>query len=89
MAEWLSAPAAAMAAPQLSEDIRWLIVFKHVYQGLSHNDIIKHLSAGPVQITRRQISRALALYASSGDVMPTPPAAAARAATRAPTPASR
>jgi len=59
-----------MAAPQLSEDIRWLIVFKHVYQGLRHNEIIKHLSAGPVQITRRQISRALALYASSGEVMP-------------------
>ena len=45
---------AAMAPPQLSEGSPWLIVLKHVYQGLGNREIIKHLSAGPVQITRRQ-----------------------------------
>ena len=32
-----------MAAPQLSEGSPWLIVLKHVYQGLGHNEITKHL----------------------------------------------
>ena len=79
-----------MSAPKLSEDIRWHIVFKRIYQGM-HNEIIKHLSAGPVRATRPPGSRSAGsllgtlhraragdkedgLHASEGMLLPLPTA---------------
>ena len=59
-----------MPVARLSEDMRWLVVFKRVYQGLKYKQIVQHLSAGPAQITVKQIRRVLCQYASSGEVMP-------------------
>ena len=59
-----------MPVARLSEDMRWLVVFKRVYQGLKYRQIIQHLSAGPAQITVEQIRRVLRQYASSGKVVP-------------------
>ena len=53
-----------------AEEVRWLIVFKRVYQGLSYRKIKRHLSAGTIVVTDKKIGLTVARYKASGEVMP-------------------